>query len=102
MSTITTTESERRIEVANIIKDQIGIMVCLSLGAREYLALEDGLRFTAGRNRKIEITLVCDLYNIRVIRPVRGTYEWVEIASAERVYCDQLRDVLLDLADGSL
>jgi len=88
---------------AAIIKQQIGVGVLMSCGARDFLDLGDGLRFTVGptaAHRKLTIKLTWeDLYAIERIRRPRGQVEYISEAFTDGVPAENLAETVLHYGD---
>jgi hypothetical protein len=90
-------------EVANIIKDQIGGRALFMLGAKELIGTENSLQFRIGRNAKgvthIKITLdPSDTYTVEFtrFRMNHKTYvpSIVVLAKVDDVYVEDLHSVI--------
>ena len=100
--------------IANEIYRQLGgDRFTVMTGAKEFVAMENGLRFKIGRNaskaNRVEITLnALDTYDVRFIKysPAKlvirkGTADWreektemvKEFTDWEGIYCDMLQEV---------
>ena len=88
---------------AAIIKRQITVGVLMSCGARDFVDLGDGLRFTIGptqAHRKLTIKLNAeDLYAIERIRRPRGKIEYVSEAFIDDVPAENLAETVLHYGD---
>ena len=98
----------RNEQIANEIFHQIGgHRFTIMTGAKDFFAIENGLRFKIGRNaskaNRVEITLnAMDLYDMRFYRLTGGNlnknYEWVPVKETEvKTYNDIFFDQLQDL-----
>lgn len=91
------TTTETRQEIAGTILDQIGGRVFRTMtGAKDFIALESGLRLTIGRNAKnvrtIDIVLdSSDTYTVKFYN-VRGRV----LSETSMVYADALRGMIED------
>jgi hypothetical protein len=92
-----------RKQIAKTIIDQLGgALFIMMTGARGFLSLESGVRFTLDDNfakngiNKVEIVLTtADLYDVtyyRVGRNAGGMLESTTVYCAEGLYFDQLQD----------
>lgn len=82
-----------RNQVANTIKQQIGINTLMHIGAHNLCAIKDGLALTAkannGRKVGIHITLdPSDTYNVHMFNSSTSIYKGNDI------YCDSLAEIL--------
>ena len=94
--------SQANVQIANTILDQMGGTgrIAAMTGAKNFTAIDNGVRFTIGRNSKsintVTITLnAMDLYDVEYSRIAkkRGTYEYVNTVKAtdEGIYNDMLK-----------
>lgn len=97
------------IEIAETIREQLGGgRFVVMTGAKHFLAIENGLRFTIPRNmsraNRVEIVLNDnDLYDVRFIYARAGRIDirtgktipdkWEIIKSYEDAFCDQLQEL---------
>lgn len=92
-------------EIAQTISDQIGGKAFYMIGAKNQVAIENGLTFklgagakhpTGGKVTHIEIILDADdTYTFRVIRFNMRAKEMRKVLSETKgVYCDMLRDLI--------
>lgn len=87
---------------AQTILNQIGAGARMNLGAREYVDLGDGIRFTIGRGsrRKVEIQLASDdTYSARIVRMKNVTYQPVTEWSQDNLYAEDLSEALIRAHD---
>ena len=103
---MTTTASET-LEIANIIRQQIGIGTLMAIGARDLIALDEndgqrgGLRFTVNRTRltRIDVRLRWnDTYTVEYVKISARTHQARVVDSRDEVYCDVLADVVYTLS----
>lgn len=92
-----TTQTNRNLEIANTIRDQIGHRAMIMMGARNLLAHDSALSFRIRRNARsintIKITLdPCDTYTVEFLC-VRGA-SCQTVASVSDVYTDCLHTVI--------
>ena len=95
-------------EIAITILNQLGgRRFAVMTGAKDFLAVKNGLQFKIGRNiskaNRVEIKLNgLDLYDVRFYRQTGGNlnknYEWVPVKETEvktfnDCYCDMLEDI---------
>jgi hypothetical protein len=87
-----TTDRDRNIEIANIIREQLGRMALMMLGAKNLIAVDNGLRFDIRGSQaanKVEIILdPSDTYTVKFWKG-RGT-SWRVVAEQDGVYVDCL------------
>lgn len=106
----------KNMEIANTIMQQLGgRRFVLFTGAKNMLAIDNGLRFTIGKNiskaNRVEITLNgLDLYDMRFykyspahmkVNHKAMTAEWVEEKVVEvrkfaDIFCDQLQELFTE------
>ena len=104
-------------EIATTILRQLGGHRFIAMtGAKDFLAIDNGLMFKVGRNaskaNRVEITLNgLDLYDIRFFRLTGGNFkvnhnkktcEWVPVKETEvkqynDMYCDQLQEIFTEV-----
>lgn len=89
--------STATLEVAETIKDQLGIVARAMMGAKDMVGGEDFLQFRIGRNpkriSKIRITLTpADVYTVGFYRTRKS--ELVLIPESHDVYCDMLHAII--------
>lgn len=83
--------------LGTIIRDQIGRRALFMIGAKNLLAIENGLQFKVGRNAKsvnaLRITLEpSDTYKVEALR-IRNSQPKV-VESCDDVYVDRLHGVI--------
>lgn len=81
--------------IATTIKNQIGAKACYMIGAKYFIALENGLRFEIGKNsekiKKVEITLnAMDTYDIKFWG--KRASDWMIISQEDGIYADGLKN----------
>lgn len=88
-------------EVANVIKRQIGVVALMSCGAHDFVAIEDGLRFkVGGRRRWCQVVLEpSDTYYVHVFRLKGAALETVSEYGQGGIYADQLAEIIRKEAD---
>lgn len=94
--------SNRNVQIANeIIRQMGGNKLVAMTGAKNFVAIENGVQFKIGKNSKsinfVKITLnSMDLYDVEYSRVAkkRGTYEYVNTvkASESGIYNDMLKE----------
>lgn len=87
------------LEIATIIRNQIGHKALYMIGAKNIMGDVDYLQFKIMRNSKkityIKITLVNDLYNIEFFK-VNRKYDKIMISEVNGIYADMLESVIGD------
>ena len=95
------------LQIANIIRQQIGVGTLMAVGARDLIALDEnngqrgGLRFTVNRTRltRIDVRLAWnDTYTVEFVKINARTHEARVVDSRDGVYCDNLADVVYTLS----
>lgn len=95
---MSTNENKTDMTVANTILQQLGgRQFMMMVGAKTAMGEPMGLTVKLGRNAKkathFKVVLRSDdTYNAYVIKVNRKTFEVKNLAVAEGIYCDQLRD----------
>lgn len=98
----------RNQEIAQVILQQLGGMNKLAVmtGAKDFLAIENGVQFNIGKNakgvNKVIIKLTAqDLYDVEfgVVRRVKGVPTYKVLDKTEGAYCDMLK-ALFEKATG--
>ena len=94
--------SNRNVEIANeIIRQMGGNKLVAMTGAKNFVAIDNGVTFKIGKNSKsvnfVKITLnAMDTYDVEYSRVAkkRGSYEYVNTvkASEDGIYNDQLNE----------
>lgn len=95
--------SNRNVQIANEIIRQMGGTgrIAAMTGAKNFVAIENGVQFKIGKNSKsintVKITLnAMDLYDVEYSRVAkkRGSYEYVNTvkASEDGIYNDMLKE----------
>jgi len=91
-----TEQQNRNREIAKIIMDQLGKSTLFMLGAKDFIAIENGLLFSIRGSHKanrIRITLMpSDTYKMEFIR-VRAL-KINPVKTFDVVYCDQLHELI--------
>jgi hypothetical protein len=97
---MSTTTTEKQLEVANEIRRQLGPVALRMVGASNLYALENGLQFDIKGSKqanRIQITLTpADLYDVRALK-MGGPKTGFEIKKDETesgIYADDLRRIL--------
>ncbi len=92
----------RNQEIASVILQQLGGQgrLCAMTGAKDFVAIENGLQFGIGKNakgvNKVRIVLNGDdLYDVEfgVCRRVKGVMGYKVLAATEGAYNDMLMDL---------
>lgn len=109
--------TNRNMEIATTILNQLGgKRFVVMTGAKDFMAIKDGLKFKIGRNASkantVEIKLNgLDLYDIRfskyipcklVVNHKKGTAEWKEtkdetVKTFKDCYCDMLQELFTEV-----
>jgi hypothetical protein len=104
----TTTNNETLIYIGNTIKTQIGMMTMMAIGGRVFKALPEtetqrgGLRFTVGRTRLTQIVVRLmwnDTYTVEFVKVNARTGAERVVKSYDDTYCDQISDLVYELAN---
>jgi len=89
-------------QVATTIRDQIGAGALMNVGARDFSWEANSLIFKTGNGRKIRAVTVTledsDTYTVRYVEMNRRTYKLDTDTTLRDIYCDQLAEIVIDLA----
>jgi hypothetical protein len=104
---MTTTTNNELIYIGKTVKTQIGMMTMMSIGGRDFKAMPEtetqrgGLRFTVGRNRLTQVVVRLmwnDTYTVEFVKVNARTRAERVVKSYDLTYCDQLSDLVYELA----
>lgn len=91
--------------IARTIINQITPSGRMALAARDFIALPDGVQFTAGARhniRKMRVVLgASDTYTVTTYRRPRGGIDWVPVSELGYVWAENLGAVLVGILDGA-
>ena len=95
-----TTATSNNQQIAQVIAQQLGGSVrkiALMVGARDFVAIENGLQFSfrsCRKANKVRITLnSMDTYDVEFFKYNRRTFECPMVHEVSGAYCDMLTDV---------